>query len=55
VNQYAEPLIEMHPRLAAKLGIADGDWTTAETRRRNRLAERDEILEARQAGDGATP
>ena len=23
----------MHPRLAAKLGIADGDWTTAETRR----------------------
>ena len=23
----------MHPRLAAKMGIADGDWTTAETRR----------------------
>ena len=23
----------MHPRLAAKLGIADADWTTAETRR----------------------
>ena len=23
----------MHPRLAAKLGIADGDWATAETRR----------------------
>ena len=23
----------MHPRLAAKLGIEDGDWTTAETRR----------------------
>ena len=23
----------MHPRLASKLGIADGDWTTAETRR----------------------
>ena len=33
VQQYAEPRIEMHPRLAAKLGIADGDWTTAETRR----------------------
>jgi assimilatory nitrate reductase catalytic subunit len=33
VKQYAEPRIEMHPRLAAKLGIADGDWTTAETRR----------------------
>ena len=33
VKQYAEPRIEMHPRLAAKLGIADGDWATAETRR----------------------
>ena len=33
VDQYPEPRIEMHPRLAAKLGIADGDWTTAETRR----------------------
>jgi assimilatory nitrate reductase catalytic subunit len=33
VKQYAEPRIEMHPRLASKLGIADGDWTTAETRR----------------------
>jgi assimilatory nitrate reductase catalytic subunit len=33
VRQYAEPRIEMHPRLAGKLGIAEGDWTTAETRR----------------------
>jgi assimilatory nitrate reductase catalytic subunit len=33
VRQYAEPRIEMHPRLAQKLGIADGEWTTAETRR----------------------
>jgi assimilatory nitrate reductase catalytic subunit len=33
VRQYAEPRIEMHPRLATKLGIADGDWTTAETSR----------------------
>jgi assimilatory nitrate reductase catalytic subunit len=33
VRQYAEPRIEMHPRLAAKLGIADGDWATAETSR----------------------
>jgi assimilatory nitrate reductase catalytic subunit len=33
VNQYPEPRIEMHPRLAEKLGIADGDWATAETRR----------------------
>ena len=33
VNQYPEPRIEMHPRLASKLGIQDGDWATAETRR----------------------
>jgi assimilatory nitrate reductase catalytic subunit len=33
VNQYPEPRIELHPRLAAKLGIANGDWATAETRR----------------------
>jgi assimilatory nitrate reductase catalytic subunit len=33
VQQYPEPRIEMHPRLADKLGIRDGDWTTAETRR----------------------
>lgn len=33
VKQYPEPRIELHPRLAAKLGIADGDWTTAATRR----------------------
>jgi assimilatory nitrate reductase catalytic subunit len=33
VKQYPEPKIELHPRLAAKLGIADGDWATAETRR----------------------
>jgi assimilatory nitrate reductase catalytic subunit len=33
VDQYPEPRLEIHPRLAAKLGIADGDWITAETRR----------------------
>jgi assimilatory nitrate reductase catalytic subunit len=33
VAQYPEPRIEMHPRLAARLGIADGEWATAETRR----------------------
>jgi assimilatory nitrate reductase catalytic subunit len=33
VRQYAEPRIELHPRLAAKLGIEDGDWAIAETRR----------------------
>ncbi len=33
VKQYPEPRMEMHPRLAEKLGIADGDWATAETAR----------------------
>jgi assimilatory nitrate reductase catalytic subunit len=33
VNQYPEPRLEMHPRLAAKLGISDGEWAVAETRR----------------------
>ncbi len=33
VDQYPEPRIEMHPQLAEKLGIADGDLATAETRR----------------------
>lgn len=33
VKQYPEPRIELHPRLAEKLGIADGDWATCETRR----------------------
>ena len=33
VDQYPEPRIEMHPRLAAKFGIQDGEWTIAETRR----------------------
>ena len=33
VDQYPEPLIEMHPKLAAKYGIVDGDWVLAESRR----------------------
>ena len=33
VEQYPEPRLELHPRLAAKLGIADGDWATCETKR----------------------
>jgi assimilatory nitrate reductase catalytic subunit len=33
VNQYPEPRIELHPQLAEKLGIRDGEWATAETRR----------------------
>lgn len=32
-DQYPEPLVEMHPRLAESLGIADGDWTIVESRR----------------------
>ncbi len=33
VDHYPEPRLELHPRLAAKLGISDGEWTTAESRR----------------------
>jgi len=33
VNQYPEPRIELHPRLAEKVGVADREWTTVETRR----------------------
>ena len=33
VDHYPEPRLELHPRLAAKLGIADGDWVTVESRR----------------------
>jgi assimilatory nitrate reductase catalytic subunit len=33
VDQYPEPRVEMHPRLAENLGVGDGDWTTVESRR----------------------
>jgi assimilatory nitrate reductase catalytic subunit len=33
VNQYPEPRIEVHPRLAEKLGLKTDDWATAESRR----------------------
>jgi assimilatory nitrate reductase catalytic subunit len=33
VDQYPEPRVEMHPRLAEPQGIADGDWVTVTTRR----------------------
>jgi assimilatory nitrate reductase catalytic subunit len=33
VDQYPEPLCEMHPLLAVKLGIADGDMVRVQTRR----------------------
>ncbi|MEX0704352.1 MAG: molybdopterin oxidoreductase family protein [Planctomycetales bacterium] len=33
VDQYPEPLVEMHPRLAAQYRIADGDWVAVESRR----------------------
>ncbi len=33
VDMYPEPRIEMHPQLAEKHGIKDGDWTVAESRR----------------------
>ncbi|WP_035355771.1 molybdopterin oxidoreductase family protein [Edaphobacter aggregans] len=33
VDQYSQPLCEMHPLLAQKLGIADGDFVRVESRR----------------------
>ena len=33
VDQYPEPKIEMHPKLAQKYGIANGDWVRVESRR----------------------
>ncbi len=33
VEQSPEPLVEIHPQLAATIGLADGDWITVESRR----------------------
>jgi assimilatory nitrate reductase catalytic subunit len=33
VDPYPEPRMEIHPRLANRLGLADGDWTAIESRR----------------------
>jgi assimilatory nitrate reductase catalytic subunit len=33
VDQYPQPLCEIHPRLAGKLGIAEGDFVKVESRR----------------------
>jgi assimilatory nitrate reductase catalytic subunit len=33
VDQYPEPVVEIHPQVAERLGIANGDWTTVESRR----------------------
>ena len=33
VDQYPEPRVEIHPRLAGKYGIADGDWVKVTSRR----------------------
>ena len=33
VDQYPEPRVEIHPRLAEQHGIKDGDWVTIATRR----------------------
>jgi assimilatory nitrate reductase catalytic subunit len=33
VDQYPEPRVEIHPKLAQKYGITDADWVTVESRR----------------------
>ncbi len=35
VDQYPQPLCEIHPRLAAKLGVSTGDFVRVESRRGN--------------------
>jgi assimilatory nitrate reductase catalytic subunit len=35
MSQYSQPYCEMHPRLAEKLGVADGDFVKVESRRGN--------------------
>jgi assimilatory nitrate reductase catalytic subunit len=33
VDEFPEPVVELHPQLAERLGIADRDWVTVESRR----------------------
>jgi assimilatory nitrate reductase catalytic subunit len=33
VDQYPEPKVEIHPRLAEQYGISNGDWVTVTSRR----------------------
>jgi len=33
VDQSPQPFVELHPTLAGRLGVADGDWVTVESRR----------------------
>jgi assimilatory nitrate reductase catalytic subunit len=33
VDHYPEPRLEIHPRLASRLGIVEGAWATVESRR----------------------
>jgi assimilatory nitrate reductase catalytic subunit len=33
VEQYPEPRVEIHPQLAERMGISDGEWITVESRR----------------------
>jgi assimilatory nitrate reductase catalytic subunit len=33
VSQYPEPRVELHPKLAEKLGLENDDWTVIESRR----------------------
>jgi assimilatory nitrate reductase catalytic subunit len=43
VDQYPEPLLELHPILAREYGIADGDWVVVESRR-GRLTVRCQVV-----------
>lgn len=38
VDHCPDPFIEVHPLLATRLGLRDGDWATAETRRGGKIS-----------------
>jgi assimilatory nitrate reductase catalytic subunit len=44
VDQYPHPRIELHPRLAARLGLSDNQWLTIATRR-GQLTLRAQVVE----------
>ncbi|HSP15358.1 MAG TPA: molybdopterin oxidoreductase family protein [Thermoanaerobaculia bacterium] len=47
VDQYPEPKIEMHPKMAKQYGIATGDWVTVESRRGTLTLETDVVTTIR--------
>ena len=51
MEQYPQPRCEMHPRLAEKLGIADGDFVKVESRR-GEIVVRAQVVKTIRPGHG---